>query len=206
LAGGTYVLDKMSAEGTSLEDIEAGNVAHTADDAVMNAILSDMNAIEAPVQQQQQTPIYIPPPQQQQQEYQPPQVPQYQEPMQFMQPEPSFPGAFGQYEDSQQYQQVAQQPQHQQQQAHYEEVNETVAAPLKKNSWSLLFDDLRDPLVVGLLVSLFSLPALHTWLAKRLTWAYKVGGSLSWIGFLIQFALVAGIFATYKQIMRVTGM
>ncbi len=190
----------MSAEGTSLEDIETGNVAHTADDAVMNAILSDMNAIEAPVQQQ--APVYIPPPQQQ--EYQPPQMPQYQEPMQFMQPEPSFSGGFGQYEDSQQYQQVAQQPQHQQQ-AHYEEVNETVA-PLKKNSWSLLFDDLRDPLIVGLLVSLFSLPALHTWLAKRLTWAYKVGGSLSWIGFLIQFALVAGIFATYKQIMKVTGM
>ncbi len=202
MAVASYVLDKMSAEGTSLEDIETGNVAHTADDAVMNAILSDMNAIEAPVQQQQ-APVYIPPPQQQQ-EYQPPQMPQYQEPMQFMQPEPSFPGGFGQYEDSQQYQQVAQQPQ-QQQQAHYEEVNETIA-PLKKNSWSLLFDDLRDPLLVGLLVSLFSLPALHTWLAKRLTWAYKVGGSLSWIGFLIQFALVAGIFATYKQIMKVTGM
>lgn len=192
------------SEGTSLEDIETGNVAHTADDDVMNAILSDMNAVEAPsqpqIQQTAQMPVYIPPPQ----EYQPPAQPtqpQYQDPfpsMPFMQPEPQFSNAG--------YQEVAYQPQHQQnQQPRYEVVEESVAPP-KKNSWSQLFDELRDPIVVGILVSLFSLPALHTWLAKRLTWAYKIGGSLSWIGFLIQFALVAGIFATYRQIMVVTGL
>ncbi len=65
---------------------------------------------------------------------------------------------------------------------------------------------MRDPIVVGLLVCLFSLPALHTWLAKHLSWAYKVGGSLSWIGFLLQFALVAGLFATYRQIAMVMGV
>jgi hypothetical protein len=191
----------MSAEGTSLEDIETGNVAHTADDAVMSAILSDMNAVEEPAHQQ--TPVYIPPPQ----EYQPPPMqmqaqPHYQEQLPFMQPEPSM-GAFQQYEEAPQFQQHQQHQQHQQ--PNYEVVEESVG-PVKKNSWSLLFDDLRDPIVVGILVSLFSLPALHTWLAKRLTWAYKVGGSLSWIGFIIQFALVAGIFATYRQIMKVVGM
>jgi hypothetical protein len=183
------------SEGTSLEDIETGNIANTADDAVMNAILSDMNAIEEP-----QVPVYTPPPPQQPPQPQFPQLPPppYQQPDPFpqqYQPEPHY---FEQHSPQSQYQQQAQQ------QAIYEAVEEPVpTTSLKKNSWSLLFQDLHDPLFVGLLVTLFSLPALHTWLAKRLSWAYKVGGSLSWIGFLLQFALVAGIFVTYRQIMRV---
>ncbi len=181
-----------------------GNVPHTADDAVMNAILSDMNAVEEAIHQPQ-APVYIPPP--------PPPPPMQP---QFQQPEPSFsthsdPYAFdGMMQDPSHH--YMQQPYQQQQQAHYEPVEEPAkgqqhtSGDLKKNSWSLLFDEMRDPLVVGLLVCLFSLPALHTWLAKRATWAYKVGGSLSWLGFLIQFALVGGIFATYRQIMRVMNM
>ena len=181
------------AEGTSIEDIEMGNVQHSADDSVMNAILADMNAAD-------ETPMYIPPPQQPQ--YQPPpQQPQYQpqyEPQAQYQP---------QYQPQPQYEP---QPQHQyqysepvQEQPTYEKVE---IPTLKKNSWSVLFDDLRDPLVVGVLVCLFSLPALHTWLAKHATWAYKIGGSLSWIGFLLLFLLVAGIFATYRQIMTVMNV
>ncbi len=182
---GTGVHGKMS-EGTSLEDIESGNVAYTADTAAMNAILSDMNAVE-------EAPVYIPPPAPPAPEFQlpPPQPPQPQH----YQPEPSFPTQFPMF---------PQFPQAQVPQPTYEKVEEApVAPPLKKNSWSVLFEDMRDPLVVGLLVTFFSLPALHTWLAKRLTWAYKVGGSLSWIGFLLQFAIVAGLFVTYRQIMKV---
>ncbi len=191
------------SEGTSLEDIESGNIANTADDAVMNAILSDMNAIEEP-----QVPVYTQQSQQSQQpqQHQQPQFPQLPPP-QYQQPDPFPP----------QYQQPMHQESHYFQQAPsdmYEPVEEPqvptipTSAPslIKKNAWSQLFDDLRDPLVVGFLVTLFSLPALHTWLAKRLTWAYKVGGSLSWIGFLLQFALVAGIFATYRQIAQVMDL
>jgi hypothetical protein len=172
----------MSSEGTSLEDIENGNVSNTADDAVMNAILSDMNGVEESV------PVYTPPPQPEPM-YMPPEPQHFQQPLMMMH------------------------PQLQQQQPMYEQVEEApvrhvgnVAATVKRNGWSTLLDDLRDPLVVGLLVCLFSLPALHTWLAKRLTWAYKVGGSLSWLGFLLQFAIVAGIFATYRQIVTVMGV
>jgi hypothetical protein len=177
----------MSSEGTSLEDIENGNVPHTADDAVMNAILSDMNGMEEPVA----PPVYIPPP--------PPPQP---EPMYIPEPPPMMHPSMMMYPQQSQQSQQSQHPM-------YEQVEEPVgsgAVTVKRNGWSTLFDDLRDPLVVGLLVCLFSLPALHTWLAKRLTWAYKVGGSLSWLGFLLQFAIVAGIFATYRQIVTVMGV
>lgn len=186
------------SEGTSLEDIESGNIAYSADTNAMNAILSDMNAVEeAPVysqpQQQQipefQLPMPIPMPQQHQQHQQ-----QDQQSLHY-QPEPSFPAQFPMFP------QFAQPPPSE---PTYEVVEEApVLSPLKKNSWSLLFEDLREPIIVGLLVTFFSLPALHTWLAKRVTWAYKVGGSLSWIGFLLQFAIVAGLFVTYRQIMKV---
>lgn len=167
------------SEGTSLEDIELGNVQHSADDAVMNAILTDMNAAE-------EAPAYIP------------QYTQPEPPMQPM-PQPMQPMPMHQMQYMQHMQPM--QPMHPEPPA-YERIEE----PLKRNTWSTLFDDMRDPLVVGLLVCLFSLPALHTWLAKHLTWAYKVGGSLSWIGFLLQFVLVAGLFATYRQIMTVMNM
>lgn len=183
------------SDGTSLEDIETGNVQHTADDDYMNAILSDMNAIEEPVMQQQ-APVYIPPPMPPQ-----PQQPDFQHPSDFpfQMQQPMQP--MQQYYEPQQYQQQNQ-PQQQNPQPSYERVEEKP----KKNSWYNLFEEMRDPLVVGLLVCLFSLPALHTGLAKYASWAYKVGGSLSWLGFLIQFAIVAGMFATYRQIMHVTGL
>jgi hypothetical protein len=185
------------SEGTSLEDIETGNVAYSADTAVMNAILSDMNAVEE---------AHAPPPQ----------MPQYQpEPLAQMPPPPPI---FTQMQEPVYMQpHMPQMPQMQAQHQHYQEPNMSMyepveepqaptqlpPSPLKRNAWSQIFDDIREPLIVGLLVTVFSLPALHTWLSKRLTWAYKVGGSLSWIGFFLQFALVAGIFATYRQIMRV---
>lgn len=184
------------SEGTSLEEIESGNVAYTADAAAMNAILSDMNAVE-------EAPVYIPPPQQVRIPPMQPQLqPQPQPHMSVQEPFEPEPFQFPQFPQVPQFQQVQQT---QQTQSPMYEAVEPKAQP-KKNAWSSLFDDMREPLVVGLLVTLFSLPGLHTWLAKRLTWAYKVGGSLSWIGFLLQFVLVAGMFATYRQIMVVAGL
>ena len=189
------LIKRIMSEGTSLEDIETGNVTYSADTAVMNAILSDMNAVEEAQppppqmpQYQPEPPAQMPPP--------PPIFTQMQEPV-YMQPHmPQMPQMQAQH-----YQEPNM--------SLYEPVEEPQApthlppSPLKRNAWSQIFDDIREPLIVGLLVTVFSLPALHTWLSKRLTWAYKVGGSLSWIGFFLQFALVAGIFATYRQIMRV---
>lgn len=188
----------MASEGTSLEDIESGAVAHTADDAVMNAILSDMNAIEEPTYRD--VPSYTPP------DPQPPVMPM----MHGMSGMPPMHGMSGMPPMQQQMYYPMEQPSFQAPPpptVTYEPVADSqIQQGLKKNSWSTLFDQMRDPLVVGLLVCLFSLPALHTALSKRLPWAYQVGGSLSWIGFLLLFVLVAGIYATYRQIILVSAL
>jgi hypothetical protein len=74
----------------------------------------------------------------------------------------------------------------------------------KKNGWSQIFDQSRDALIVGLLVCFFSLPALHTWLGKRMPWAYKVGGSMSWIGFLLLFVASTGSYMSYQLIVKIS--
>jgi hypothetical protein len=89
-------------------------------------------------------------------------------------------------------------PQPPQQSQHYQPVEtpqpvyQPVGASLKKNTWSLVFEKAMDPLFVALLVGVLSLPAVHTWLAKYLKWAYHVGGALSWVGIVLQ-GLVAGL-------------
>lgn len=192
------------SEGTSLEDIEAGNVAHTADSDVMNEILKDMNEItpDPPAYQQVQPqpqamalpqalpqalsqPMYeLPralPPQQPMQHYEPFMM-QQQPPM------PSFMAPQQQYEPVEQQQQP-QQPQ-------------LLQAPLKKNTWSQIFDHLLEPLFVAFLVVILSLPAVHTWLAKYLKWAYHVGGALSWTGIVLQAAVAGLLFAGFQYVME----
>ncbi len=177
--------NKMS-EGTSLDDIESGTIQYEADQAAMHAIMEDMNATEAPP---------MPP-------MQPPMPPmQSMQPMQQMQ-QPMMP--------------MMQDPIHDRYTAHYEPVEpdvkgkgrETISSAEgpKKNGWSQLFDQSRDALIVGLLVCFFSLPALHTWLGKRLPWAYKVGGSMSWIGFLLLFVASAGSYMAYQMVVKKIGL
>jgi hypothetical protein len=176
------------SDGTSLDDIEAGNVKNEADDEIMNAIMSDMNAIGGG-NESRAPPPPPPPPPQQPIFYSPPPLPMYQ-------PPPPQPPVF-----SAQYEQVDEEEEPEQ--------PTYTAAPVsnsKKNTWASLFDRMRDPMIVGLLVCFFSLPALHTWISKRASWAYKVGGSLSWSGFLVQFAIVAAIFAAYQYSVDLLGV
>jgi hypothetical protein len=189
------------SEGTSLDDIESGNVRDTADDMVMNAIMSDMNAIVEERPPLHSPEIYTPAPEPIQQPptymFQPPPPMMHQQSMQFQQP--LHPPQYG-FNAS--YERVEEEPH-----ASNNPSVATAAAPMpKKNGWADAFDWMRDPMIVGLLVSLFSLPALHTWLASRIKWAYKVGGSLSWIGFLIQFLVVGGIFSAWRYGVQMLGV
>jgi hypothetical protein len=194
---------KIMSEGTSLDDIESGNVRDAADNAVMDAIMSDMNAY-VEERHPPSSEIYTPAPEPVQQPpaymFQPPPPPlsQMEAPMM----PPMFPqmgggGGFGM-------------------QPTYERIEEESPASNspppasfsgpKRNGWADAFDSMRDPMIVGLLVSLFSLPALHTWLAGRAKWAYKVGGSLSWLGFIVQFLVVGGIFAAWRYGVQMLGV
>jgi len=81
----------------------------------------------------------------------------------------------------------------QQQQQYVAVEEEEESKPKKKNIWSSILDRMKDPIVVALLVFVLSLPVLHTQLAKYASWAFAVGGQLSWLG-LGTVSLLAGLF------------
>ncbi len=74
-----------------------------------------------------------------------------------------------------------------------------VAAPPKKNTWSVVFEMIRDPIFVALLIFGLSLPALHTLVGKHAAWAYKVSGQLSWAGLAVFSIVGALVFALYRS-------
>jgi hypothetical protein len=89
----------------------------------------------------------------------------------------------------------------------YEEVEEETYRPAQRkgNVWRSLTGKLRDPLFVSLLVFVLSLPILHTHLAKYASWAFAVGGQLSWIG-LTALSLLAGVlFAGFQGVAHLVG-
>ena len=92
---------------------------------------------------------------------------------------------------------MSQMPQMPRQQQHYVPIEDD-RKPTKKNVWSTTLERIRDPLFVSLLVFVLSLPVLHIFLGKYASWAFAVGGQLSWLG-LIALSLLAGLlFGTYK--------
>ena len=62
----------------------------------------------------------------------------------------------------------------------------------KRNMWSSITQGLHGPVIVGFIFFILSLPMFHTLVAKYATWAFAVGGQLSWIG-LIVFSMLSGI-------------
>ena len=93
----------------------------------------------------------------------------------------------------------------QQKQAYVPVQDEEDVKPKKKNIWSSILERLRDPLFVIVLMFVLSLPALHTQLAKYASWAFAVGGQLSWLG-LGSLSLTAGLlFGLYRVIIDLLG-
>jgi hypothetical protein len=174
--------------GTPLDALESGQVPNEADASRMAEILRDMNASGADVAAgQPQMPPQMPPPQMQMQQM--PQMP--------------MGGMNGQVPMMvQQHQQQHQQ--HQQNFVPYEDESSVVVP--KENVWSNILDRLIDPLVVAVLIFTLSLPVLQTFLSKYATWAFSLGGQLSWLG-LIAKSLFAGVlFALYKLAASALGL
>ena len=160
------------SDGTSLEDLERGDVSNQADAARMQDILKDIDAPSAASGPMGGMPS----------------MPQSPGPMWMQQPPMYDPRAF------------QQQPQQRQQYVPVDEEEEVKPRARKSNIWSSILDRLRDPLVVGLLVLILIFPALHTQLAKYASWAYAVGGQLNYIGLGAISLLAALIFGIYKAV------
>jgi hypothetical protein len=184
----------MSSEGTPIDAIDSGEVPNTADAALMQSILRDMNASGAQVdegqrqQAPQQMPQYATPP--------PQYAPQQQQQFMNMPPAmsqmglPPMPGGQG-YN--------APPPPHFM-------MDGGEKRPKKRNIWASILDRIRDPLVVALLVFVLSLPALHTVVGKYAAWAFAVGGQLSWLGLIALSALAGTTFGLYKASSDLLGM
>jgi hypothetical protein len=92
-------------------------------------------------------------------------------------------------------------PQHhqQQQQRHY------VDAPVARSKSVSFLDRITDPIVVAVLIFVLSLPVLHTYGARYASWAFAIGGQLSWLG-LIALSLIGGVlFGTYRASRDILG-
>lgn len=176
--------------GTPIDALESGNVTNAADASRMAEILRDMNASGAEVaagatpsvadvSAQQAAPM--PPPQM---------MPMAQMPMMPMGQMPMGMGGMNG--------QIPMMVQHQQPNFVPYEEESHIASPPKKNVWSNIFDNVIDPIFVAFLVFTLSLPVLQTFLSKYATWAFSVGGQLSWLGLIAKSLLAGVLFALYK--------
>jgi len=184
--------------GTPIEALETGNVTNAADASRMAQILQDMNASGAEVAANPVISSAPPPPPQQ---MMPQQMPQFQMPPQAAN---SMTG---------QIPMMVQQQQQQQQQipsnfVPYEDESAVGAyngAP-KKNMWSNILDRLVDPLLVAVLIFTLSLPVLQTFLSKHATWAFSLGGQLSWLGLIAKSIFGGLLFALIKMGASMAGL
>jgi hypothetical protein len=164
----------MSVEnGTPLEALETGEVANAADASRMANILRDMNASGADVVSTN--------------------VPREQLGMP-MQPMPPMQMATSGMSNP-----LPPMMTHQPQYIPVEEEQESYA-PVRKNIWSRILETILDPLFVGILVLVLSLPVLHTVLGKYASWAYVLGGQLSWAGLLVKSLVAALLFGLYRAL------
>jgi hypothetical protein len=188
--------------GTPIDALESGNVTNAADASRMAEILRDMNASGADVAAGGAS---MPPPQmmpqmQQQQIQQQQMMPQMQQmpmPMNAMAPIGSMNGQMPMMVQQQQQQQPNFVP--------YDDEPSNATGP-KKNIWSNILDRLIDPLIVAVLIFTLSLPVLQTFLSKYATWAFSLGGQLSWLGLIAKSVLGAVLFALYKMVGSALGL
>jgi len=189
--------------GTPIDALESGNVPNAADASRMAEILRDMNASGADVAAggaAAPPPQMMAPPQMQQQ-----MMPQMQQQMmpQMMQQMPMPMNAMGGMNG--QVPMMVQQQQQAPQFVPYDDEPSNASTP-KKNVWSNILDGLVDPLVVAVLIFTLSLPVLQTFLSKYATWAFSLGGQLSWLGLIAKSILGAVLFALYKMAGSALGL
>jgi len=189
--------------GTPIDALETGNVPNAADASRMAEILRDMNASGAEVAAGGSA---APPPQMMPQAPQMQQMPQMMQQMQQM-PMMQMPmpmnamGPVGGMNG-----QIPMMVQQQAPQFVPYDDGDSRAPPPKKNMWSTFFDNLTDPIIVAILIFTLSLPVLQTFLSKYATWAFSLGGQLSWLGLIAKSLLGAVLFALYKMAAGAFGL
>ena len=190
-------------QGTPLEDIEMGQVKNEADAATMRELMADINGGngdqggEFPTGGREEFPT-----QAKASRMAMPSMPSMM-PMRGggamppMQPHPSqmYEQHHQQYE-----QQYDEEDQEQEQEQPRPKYKASSAAP-KKNTWSTVIETIRDPLIVGILIFVLSLPSLHTFVGRHASWAYKVGGQLSWVGLALTAAVGVIAFGLYRAVL-----
>ncbi len=169
-------MSEQQMQGTSIEDIEMGNVKNEADSELMRQILTDMNVVEEAKASPSQIPEYqqLPPP-----SSQPMPPPVFQQQQFFPNQHPRM--MISEYEDEQPT------PRY-----------KTIKPVIKQNKWSELFETLKEPLFVGLLVAVLLFPKLHTLGSKYAPWAYTVGGQVGWTGLFLCSIVATGVWGLYK--------
>ena len=192
--------------GTPIDALESGNVTNAADASRMAEILRDMNASGADVAAGGAAP---PPPQmmpqkQMQPQMQPQMQMQQQMPMMQMPMPMNAMGPVGGMNG--QIPMMVQQQQEQQQQQFVPYEDDSTSVTPKKNIWSNILDRLFDPIIVAVLVFTLSLPVLQTFLSKYATWAFSLGGQLSWLGLIAKSILAGVLFALYKVASSALGL
>ena len=184
--------------GTPIDALESGNVTNAADASRMAEILRDMNASGADVAAggaPMPPPQMMPQMQPQMQQQMMPQMQQMPMPMNAMAPIGSMNGQMPMMVQQQQ------QPNF----VPYDDEPSNATGP-KKNVWSNILDRLIDPLIVAVLIFTLSLPVLQTFLSKYATWAFSLGGQLSWLGLIAKSVLGAVLFALYKMAGSALGL
>jgi hypothetical protein len=170
--------------GTPIDALDSGNIPNAADASRMAEILRDMNASGAEVANG------APAPQMMQQMPPPQMMPQMQQQMPMM----PMGGMNGQVPMMVQ----------QQQQPNFVPYDDAPAP--KKNVWSNVLDGLIDPLIVAVLMFTLSLPVLQTFLSKYATWAFSLGGQLSWLGLIAKSIFAGVLFTLYKLSASALGL
>ena len=75
---------------------------------------------------------------------------------------------------------------------------EEAPAPVKAkrtNIWGRILSNIRDPLIVAILMFVLSLPGFHTVVSKVVPWAFAVGGELSYLGLIVKSLFAGALFA-----------
>ncbi len=72
--------------------------------------------------------------------------------------------------------------------------------------WSSILERIIDPIVVALIVFIVSLPVLHTFVGKYASWAFAIGGQLSWFGLIAMSVLAGMLFGLYRATRDVLGL
>ncbi len=63
-----------------------------------------------------------------------------------------------------------------------------------------------DPIVVAVILFILSLPVLHTYASRHVTWAFAIGGQLSWVGLIMLSCVGGAMFGIYRTGRDILGL